>query len=438
MEMNDMVIVSVDDHIIEPPTMWDRHLSAKHQSIKPQWKERADGSQYWIMEGRILQNFGLCAAVGRVREELGSESERLDQMRAGCWDIKARIDDMNANGIVAAVNFPTYVDLDGSFFQSLPNQKNALILLRAYNDWHIDEWCGAYPGRNIPMAIIPFWNIEEAVAEVRRVAAKGCRAISMCDNPSVKGCPSIHNAHWEPLWRVCSEHDIVINLHIASGARAPHASMESPIDCWIISMPMAVANSAADWLFLSALDRYPNLKICLAEAGIGWIPALVERADFVYGHHRAWTHSDFGPGRLPSDRFREHFLTCFIEDKFGLRNVDAIGAKNISYECDYPHSDSVWPHTPERLYDSVKHLPDATIDGITHANALEVFKFDAIGMLGGRQNCTVGALRTQAKHVNTTPVSYGGVHPLPAGAKPRPVTSGDVARVVEALNKSAA
>src|SRR5690606_35970680 len=132
----------------------------------------------------------------------------------------------------------------------------------------------------------------------------------------------------------------------------------------------------------------------------------------------------------------EHFLTCFIEDRFGLRNVEAIGEKNIAYECDYPHSDSVWPHTPERLYESVKHLPDAAIDRITYANALEVFKFDAVGMLGGRENCTVGALRAQAKHVNTAPASFGGVHPLPPGVKPRPVTSGDVARVVDELNKS--
>ena len=68
----------------------------------------------------------------------------------------------------------------------------------------------------------------------------------------------------------------------------------------------------------------------------------------------------------------------------------------------------------------------------------KVFKFDAIGMLGGRKHCTVGALRAQAKHVSTTPVSFGGVHPLPPGATPRPVTSGDVAKVVEALNRSAA
>ncbi len=438
MEMNDLVIVSLDDHIIEPPTMWDQHLSAQHQGIKPQWKERADGSQYWVIEGRVLQNFGLCAAVGRVREELGSESERLDQMRPGCWDVKSRIEDMNANGIVAALNFPTYVGLDGSVFQAMPNQDNALVLLRAYNDWHIDEWCGAAPGRSIPMAIIPFWNMPAAVAEVKRVVAKGCHAISFCENPTVKGCPSIHDPYWEPLWKVCAENNVVINLHIASGAGAPHASMDSPIDAWILTMPMAVANSAADWLHLTALDRYPNLKVSLSEAGIGWLPYFIERADFIYDQHRAWTHSDFGPGRKPSERFRQHFISCFIEDKFGLQNVDAIGEDNICYECDYPHSDSVWPFTPERLWRDIKHLPERVIDKISHGNALKVFNFDAFGILGGRQNCTVGALREKARHVNTKPVSYGGLAPLPPGTKPRPVTSGDVAKVVQALNKEAA
>jgi predicted TIM-barrel fold metal-dependent hydrolase len=230
------------------------------------------------------------------------------------------------------------------------------------------------------------------------------------------------------MWKACAEHDMVINIHIGSGAQAPHASMESPIDAWITTMPISIVNSAADWLHLKALQEYP-LKIALSEGGIGWIPYFLERSDFAFGQHHAWTHAYFGPGRIPSDVFREHFLTCFVDDKFGLANVDFIGEDNIAYECDYPHSDTLWPEVPERLFASIKHLPDNVINKITYGNALKRFNFDAIGLMGGPEKSTVAALRKLAEHVDTSPQSYGGPAPLAPGEVARRVTSGDITKM---------
>lgn len=424
MKVEDLVIVSVDDHIVEPPTMWDQHISVQDKAIAPRLKRDANGVEYWLFEGRRAGNVGLNAVVGRIREEYGCEPVSFDQMRKGAWDIDARIEDMDANGILSSINFPSVVTFDGGLFHQFENKDNARKLVSAYNDWHIDEWCGSYPGRNIPNAIIPYWDIKATVAEIERVAKKGCHAISFSDNPSLKGQPSIHDEHWEPLWKACADNEIVINIHIGSGAQAPHASSKSPIDAWITTMPISIVNSAADWLFLKALQRYP-LKVSLSEGGIGWIPYFLERADFTFAHHHAWTHSDFG-GRKPSDVFAEHFLTCFIDDKFGLKNLDDIGEDNVAYECDYPHSDTVWPESPERFLETVGHLTKAQIDKISHQNALRLFQFDAFGPMGGRDQCTVGALRQRAGHVSTEPVSYGGPAPLQPGEVQRPVTSGDI------------
>src|SRR3546814_16134315 len=99
---------------------------------------------------------------------------------------------MNANGILASLNFPSVVKFDGELFHQFENKQNALTLLQAYNDWHIDEWCGSHPGRNIPLALIPYWDINATIAELKRVSAKGCHAITFSDNPSLKGQPSIH------------------------------------------------------------------------------------------------------------------------------------------------------------------------------------------------------------------------------------------------------
>jgi predicted TIM-barrel fold metal-dependent hydrolase len=437
MDLKDLIVVSVDDHIVEPPTMWDNHLTQAQKSFAPKLKRDENGKDFWLYEGRQIGGIGLNAVVGRMREEYGCEPISFDQMRRGAWDIHARIEDMNANGILACLNFPSVVSFDGALFHRFQNKANALTLLQAYNDWHIDEWCGSYPGRNIPNAIVPYWDVNETVKEIRRVVAKGCHAISFSDNPAKRGQPSIHDSQWEPFWKICAENEVVINIHIGSGNAAPHASDMSPIDAWITTMPISIVNSAADWLFLKAIQKYPTLKIALSEGGIGWIPYFLERADFTFEHHHAWTHSDFG-GRKPSDVFREHFMTCFIDDNFGLANLDHIGADNVCYECDYPHSDSVWPESAQRLLDSVKHLPDASIAKITHENALRLYKFDVFAKMGGKENCTAVALRALATHVDTMPKSYGGPAPLAPGEVARPVTSGDILRMFAEVDKVAA
>lgn len=428
MKLEDMILISVDDHIVEPPTMYDNHLTQAQKAFAPKMLKDKNGVDYWLYDGKRTGSIALNAVVGRNKNEYGCEPAAFEQMRKGAYDIDARIDDMNVNGLLASLNFPSVVTFDGSLFHGFENKKNALTLLQAYNDWHIDEWCGTHPGRNIPMALIPYWDMDATVAELKRVSAKGCHAITFSDNPASKGYPSIHNEYWEPLWKTCNDLQIVINIHIGSGAQAPHASMESPIDAWITTMPISIVNSAADWIYLEALRRYDNLKISLSEGGIGWIPYLLERIDFSYEHHKEWTHANFD-GRLPSDIFRDHFLTCFIDDKFGLANIDAIGEDSIAYECDYPHSDTLWPEAPEHLHRSITHLSETAINKVTHENAMRWFQFDPFTPMGGKQNCTVGKLREAAKHVDTTPKSFGGPAPLAPGEEPRPVTSGDITKM---------
>ena len=426
-----MIIVSVDDHIIEPADMFDQHVPASLKDKAPQLHTLDDGCNVWIFEDRRVINVGLNAVVGRPRSEYGMEPTAYEQLREGTYNVHARIEDMNANGLLASLNFGTFVGFDGSLFLQAQDRQLALAMVKAYNDWHIDEWCAAYPGRFIPMAILPWWDVGETVKEIERVVEKGCHAVTFSDNPSAKGMPSIHNEIWEPMWKACNDNQMVVNCHIGTGYAPPHPSMESPIDAWITGMPISIANSASDWIQLEALHRYPELKIALSEGGIGWIPYFLERADFTYEHHREWTHANFR-GKQPSDLFREHFLTCFIDDRFGVANRHDVGIDTICCECDYPHSDTVWPETPEYLMRSflAADVPDEEIDKITHQNALNAYSLDSFAALG-RENCTVGALRAQAAHVDTTPRTQGGAAPVTDG-ETRVVTSGDVVKLFAA------
>ncbi|MCB2076328.1 MAG: amidohydrolase family protein [Novosphingobium sp.] len=428
MEMNDMMIISVDDHISEPPDMFDRHLSGSALESAPKLIQDDKGKDVWVYQGLSFPSVGLNAVVGRPFEEYGMEPTALEQLRDGVYDVHARIGDMDVNGIAASLNFGSVFDFAGGRLHKVPDKELAKIHVSAYNDWHIDEWCGAYPGRFIPCAILPTWDMDATIAEMKRVSAKGCHTISINENPTVNGMPSIHNEYWDPFYKAVNDLDMTIALHIGGGNPTPHASMETPIEAWITIMPMTITTGAADWLQLKQLHEYPNMRIALSEGSIGWVPYFKERADFSNSRHKAWTHSRFQDIK-PSELFERHFMNCFIDDAFGLDNIEYIGEDRIAYECDYPHSDTLWPEVPERLWPTINHLTDNQIDKITHLNAMKWFRFDPFEHFR-KEELTVGALRARANAagIDTTPKSSGGERPLNEGEE-RPVTSGDIMKM---------
>jgi predicted TIM-barrel fold metal-dependent hydrolase len=426
MQLNDMILVSVDDHNIEPPDAFIRHFPLQHRDKAPRIVQR-NGKDVWFFKERFHPTVGSNAVVGRPRTEYGIEPDSFSQMRKGCFDPKARVDDMNVNGVLASVNFPTFPQFAGGTFLADPDDL-ALVAIRAYNDWHVHDWCGAAPERLIPVAILPLWDMAATLDELKRVSALGVHSISFPDNPTKADLPSIHNEYWEPLWKACVDHEILINCHIGSGNQAPHASPETPIPAWITTMPISIVNAAADWLYAPMWKKHPTLKMALSEGGIGWIPYFVERADFTHRQHSEWTHVDLG-GARPSEVFKRHFITCFLDDEAGLELLHHMNEDLVTWECDYPHSDTLWPNCPERLWETMHTLPKATIDKITHENALKQYRFDPFPLMGGRENCTVGALRELGKNVDVSPrANLGGARPGSPDGKP--VTSGDIARLL--------
>src|ERR1700751_396366 len=396
MNKDDLILISVDDHIAEPADMFDAHVPAKYKASAPRVVLEPDGVQQWYYGEVRGRNMGLNAVAGKPREMYNVDATSYDEMRPGCFNVDERIRDMNPGGQLAGLNFPHFTGFSGQALTQGRDRDVNLVMIKAYHDWHVDEWGAAYPGRFIPCGILPTWNMDATVAEIKRLAAKGVTAVSINENPTSKGLPSIHNAYWEPMWKAITDHDMVICLHIGGGNPAPHASMETPIEAWITTMPMSISLGAADWLHLEALHRYPTMKIALSEGGIGWVPYFMERADFSHWRHKTWTPSDMAFGNLkPSDVFKRHFMLCFIDDKFGLQNLRFLNEDLVSYECDYPHSDTLWPEVPEHLWDSVKHLSDELIDKVTHKNAMRFWNFDPFKNYK-REELTVGALRAKA------------------------------------------
>jgi hypothetical protein len=187
MDVESLILVSVDDHCVEPPDMFEGRLPAKYADIAPKLITRDDGTNAWLYNGETVGNVALNAVAGRPQEEYGLEPTSLAEIRPGCYDVDERMKDMDANGVLGSLCFPSFPQFCGQLFARTKDKDVALAMVRAYNDWHIDAWCGAYPGRFIPCPIPPIWDPEVMAAEVRRVAAKGARAMTFSENPSKLG-----------------------------------------------------------------------------------------------------------------------------------------------------------------------------------------------------------------------------------------------------------
>jgi predicted TIM-barrel fold metal-dependent hydrolase len=393
---DDMILISVDDHTVEPPDMFKNHLPKKYADDAPRLVHNDDGSDTWQFRDTVIPNVALNAVAGRPKEEYGLEPQGLDEIRPGCYNVDERVKDMNAGGILASICFPSFPGFAARLFAT-EDTEFSVALVQAYNDWHIDEWCGAYPARFIPMAIPVIWDAEECAKEVRRVAKKGVHALTFTENPAAMGYPSFHNEYWNPLWEALCDTDTVMNVHIGSSGRLAITAPDAPMDVMITLQPMNIVQAAADLLWSKPIKQYPNLKVALSEGGTGWIPYFLERADRTYEMHSTWTHQDFG-GKLPSEVFREHFLTCFISDKVGVALRNMIGIDNICWEADYPHSDSMWPGAPEELWEvlSANSVPVDEIKKMSYENAMRWYSFDPFSHITPAQ-ATVGSLRKAAE-----------------------------------------
>jgi predicted TIM-barrel fold metal-dependent hydrolase len=397
MKADDLILVSVDDHLVEPPTMFDAHLPERWRDRAPRIHRKRDGSDVWMFEGSKIPNIGLNAVAGRPKEEYGIEPTAFDEMRAGCWDIHERIKDMNAGGVLGSMCFPSFPGFSGRLFAATEDKDLALDVVRAYNDWHVDEWCGSYPGRFIPMGLPVLWDPQLAADEVRRLARKGVHSVTFTENPATLGFPSFHDPSWDPLWRALCDEDVVLSIHLGSSGKLAVTAPDAPIDVMITLQPMNICQAAADLLWSRVLKEFPGIRIALSEGGTGWIPYFLDRIDRTYDMHHLWTGQDFG-SRKPSDVFRDHFLTCFISDPVGLLLRHEIGIDNIAWECDYPHSDSSWPLAPEELAEVAAGFDtsDDDLRKIGYENACRWYSFDPFAHRPAERS-TVAALRAEAE-----------------------------------------
>lgn len=369
----DSQIVSVDDHLFEPRTTWTSRVPARYAERAPHLIE--DGNvEYWIYEQQAFIAYsGLDITVTRDPSEYGWGGLHSRDIPAACTDPVARAADMDIDGVAVQACFPTFPRFAGTrFLLDSKDMKLALLCVQAYNDFVIDEWCAAVPGRFIPVAILPLWDVSLAVAELERVAAKGARTVSFPENFEPLGLPSIHSHHWDPVFRAAEAAGLPLSIHFGTSGKLPRTSADAPDAVFISLMATNSMATAADYIFSHAFDKFPRLRVALSEGGIGWIPYMIERLDYTWERQRYL--SRLGP-RRPSEVFREHLYGCFIDDVAGVAQRDQIGVNNLMLESDYPHSDTSWPNTRKRAQEVLAMVNDEDAARIAEWNARELYNF---------------------------------------------------------------
>jgi predicted TIM-barrel fold metal-dependent hydrolase len=404
-----LILVSIDDHIIEPANMFDGHLPEKFKEGAPKYVHGGpSGVDHWEYQGQQTGSVGLNAVASWPHEEWGFDPVGHAEMRPGCYDIDLRVKDMDANGVLASMCFPTFAGFNGmSLARSTVDKTLTKIVVSAYNDWHIDELAGEHPGRFVPLGILPVFDPEGMVAEIKRVAKKDCHAVSLPEAPYSVGLPQFGDRDfWDPVFQACVENDVAICLHIGGSFGLIQRPEGAIIDNLIILAPQLSAIIATDLILAGVFVRFPTLKVALSEGGIGWISFFLDRLDRHVWNHR-WTGLRIADDDLtPTELWNRNFLGCFITDPTALHVRDRIGIDTIAWECDYPHSDSTWPRSPEVLWGELQAagVGDADINRITWENACRFFSFDPFRHCQ-KEQATVGARRATATGVDVSETS---------------------------------
>lgn len=376
-------IISVDDHVVEPPTLWTERIPDKYADVRPrveriEWPStRHPGTtvlaDVWRYEDVQVPIPVGSASAGMSPSEFDMESITFDVMRPGCYDVAARLADMDSQGVAAAVCFPNmFVRFCGQRFLSAKDKDLALLCLRAYNDWLFEEWTGPSGGRLVAANIVPLWDVDLAIAEMQRCAARGSTTVSFSEIPARLKLPSVHCGYWEPFFAACAEAGIVLSMHIGSSSQTGFSSADAPLGVLVANHFANSALSLSDFLTAGIFERHPGLRVAYSEGQAGWAPFLLARLDSFW--HSGSAAGGFTLSQPPSAFIRDHVWFCIFDDQEVLAHLDVIPPEQLLFETDYPHPDGSFPNTQAAARRQTESLSSDDRDKVLWANARDLYR----------------------------------------------------------------
>ena len=380
-------IVSVDDHIMVAPTLFQDRLPASaregapsmHRELRP--SIRSAGTQVWgdvwryeDVEVPIISGH---AGAGKPPDEFDMEPMTYDDIRPGCYDLAPRLADMDLDGVEASVCFPNlFVRFCGQRFAQARDKDVALLCVRAYNDWIVEDWRDASEGRIIPSIIVPLWDVDLAIKELERNASRGVTAVCFSEIPAYLGLPSMYSGQWEPFFAACAAAEIVINMHVGSSSVVATTSADAPQVILVANHFGATSLSLSDWLSCGVFERHPTLKIAYTEGQAGWVPFLMSRLDKFW--HTGSAVAKYDLPKPPSAYLRDHVYFCVFDDPAVLRYLDIVSEDNLCFETDYPHPDGSWPSSREAAWRQTSGLTPEQRVKILRDNAARLYRIERV------------------------------------------------------------
>lgn len=391
-------IIDTDTHVTEPPDLWtsrvskkwgDQVLHVKSQSAASEKsfiaKLAPDQGDAWFIGDTQIAAIGQSAAAGWPEPFPGCPPT-FEQCIPASHDASARLAYMDEVGIFASVLFPNVGGLGAQNFLKLGDPKLMLECVAAYND-HICEWAATDPNRLLPMTCTPYWDIENAPAEIERCAKIGSKGLVFSGAPRTLGMPSLSSRHWDPIWEAAQACDLPICFHVGSGeiitsAVDPQELADLGPETFYSTLSTKTfldnGNQLLDLLMSGVLPRYENLKFVSVESGIGWIPFVLESCDY---HFKVGRVQDARPEfkLLPSEYFQRQVYGCYwFEEIAPNKLIDSVGADNILFETDFPHPTCLYgkDEIDDRIQKGLGKQSSEVQRKILAENAAKLFKVE--------------------------------------------------------------
>ena len=355
-------VIDVDAHITEPADVWTARVPARLRDRAPRLQRDDTGRDVWhVADSTPLVPVGFTAVAGWP-EPFPAGPRNMDEVPRAAWDAAARLEYLDSIGVWAQALYPNVAGFGNQQFLALGDPELMLACVRAYNDFLI-EWCSTDERRLLAISATPFWDVDAAVDEVRRCAELGHRGVLFTGEPQRYDLPYLGDPHWDPFWATVQELGLPISFHIGSGdfeggfsaGRIKAHGVGATRVATSVKLFLDNGIQIADLLLSGVLARFPTLQFVSVESGVGFIPFILDAADYAFEDGKVWLERPYFDLK-PSDYFRRQVYGCwFFEDRTVPGVIDAVGPDRLLFETDYPH--------PICLYGNVREHIDAGMAG---------------------------------------------------------------------------
>jgi predicted TIM-barrel fold metal-dependent hydrolase len=374
----DYGVIDADAHVYEPPALWQERVPSALRTRAPKVTRTATGDVWTFNDGERERNVGLMAAAGASYLGFRPSGLTYDDVRPGNYDPRARLADMDADGIAAQLLYPSVCEEGARIFGD--DRALQLACVRAYNEW-VRDFCATSPTRLFAHAAIPATGTDDAVAELEWALREGFPGVLISLFPSGSAEPSPAD---DAFWARAQEARVPVALHIGS-FHADGPVKKRRFDPLAVLPRAAISKSGANtvplvarMIFSGLFERFPRLATLLVEANIGWIPAMLEQTDDMFLRYRWFTETSAALPTMPSRAFHRNFWATFMIDTVGIELRHRLNVDHLLWSTDYPHTGTDWPNSRVTIERVFRGVPQREVKKMLHDNVKALYGLDAV------------------------------------------------------------